>query len=90
MVDLRVRSGKDFPKSHGAYWELAPVWDAIATAFTWKRIEPLTVREARRLGFEARKAPAPADPDGSEMRCGRRTRIARRPRSLSGGSRRLP
>jgi hypothetical protein len=59
VVDLRVRSGKDFPKSHGAYWDLAPVWDAIATAFTWKRTEPLTVSEARRLGFEARRAPAP-------------------------------
>ena len=58
VVDLRVRSGKDFPKSHGGYWELEPVWDAIATAFTWRRVEPLTVREARRLGFEARKAPA--------------------------------
>jgi len=62
VVDLRVRSGKDFPKSHSAYWELEPVWDAIATAFTWKRVEPLTVREARRLGFEARKAPEPRDP----------------------------
>jgi hypothetical protein len=58
VVDLRVESGKDFPRSHSAYWELEPVWDAIATAFTWKRVEPLTVREARRLGFEARKAPA--------------------------------
>src|SRR6478735_6815429 len=57
VVDLRVHSGRDFPKSHGAYWELAAVWDAIATAFTWRRTEPLTVREARRLGFEARKAP---------------------------------
>ena len=57
VVDLRVRSGKDFPKSHGAYWDLDPVWDAIATAFSWKRVAPLTVREARRLGFEARKAP---------------------------------
>src|SRR6188508_3306720 len=37
VVDLRVRSGKDFPKSHGAYWELDPVWDAIETAFSWKR-----------------------------------------------------
>ena len=61
VVDLRVHSGKDFPKSHSAYWELDPVWDAIATAFTWKRVEPLTVREARRLGFEARKAPEPRD-----------------------------
>jgi len=60
VVDLRVHSGKDFPKSHGAYWELAPVWDAIATAFTWRRTTPLTVREARRLGFEARTAPAPS------------------------------
>ncbi len=60
VVDLRVRSGKDFPKSHSAYWELPPVWDAIATAFTWKRLEPLTVREARKLGFEARVAPKPA------------------------------
>ena len=24
VVDLRVHSGKDFPKSHSAYWELAP------------------------------------------------------------------
>ncbi len=58
VVDLRVSSGKDFPKSHSAYWELAPVWDAIATAFTWRRVEPLTVDEARKLGFEARKAPS--------------------------------
>jgi hypothetical protein len=57
VVDLRVQSAKDFPKSHSSYWEIGPVWDAIATAFTWKRVEPLTVREARRLGFEARKAP---------------------------------
>jgi hypothetical protein len=57
-VDLRVRGGKDFPRSHSAYWEIPAVWDAIATAFTWTRTEPLTVREARRLGFEARKAPA--------------------------------
>ena len=57
VVDLRVHSGLDFPKSHSAYWELAPVWDALATAFTWKRLPLLTVGEARRLGFEARKAP---------------------------------
>ena len=63
VVDLRVHSGADFPKSHSAYWELDPVWEAIATAFAWKRMEPLTVREARRLGFEARKAPVPKDPD---------------------------
>jgi hypothetical protein len=59
VVDLRVHSGADFPRSHSAYWDLDPVWDAIATALTWKRVEPLTVREARRLGFEARKAPVP-------------------------------
>ena len=35
VVDLRVQSGKDFPKSHSAYWELPAVWEAIATAFTW-------------------------------------------------------
>jgi hypothetical protein len=58
VVDLRVRSGLDFPKSHSAYWELGSVWDAIATAFTWRRLPLLTVAEARRLGFEARKAPA--------------------------------
>ena len=58
VVDLRVHSGRDFPRSHSAYWELGPVWDAIATAFAWKRTERLTVREARELGFEARKAPA--------------------------------
>ena len=56
VVDLRVRSGRDFPRSHSAYWGLDAVWDAIATAFTWRRTSPLTVREARRLGFEARKA----------------------------------
>jgi hypothetical protein len=61
VVDLRVRSGSDFPKSHSAYWELGSVWDAIATAFTWRRVEPLTVREARRLGFEARVAPIPRE-----------------------------
>jgi hypothetical protein len=27
-------------------------------------MEPLTVREARRLGFEARKAPVPKGADG--------------------------
>jgi hypothetical protein len=59
VVDLRVRSGKDFPKSHSAYWELPPLWDAIGTAFSWKRTEPLTVKEARDLGFEARRRPAP-------------------------------
>jgi hypothetical protein len=59
VVDLRVRSGKDFPKSHSAYWEIPAVWDAIGTAFSWRRTEPLTVREARRQGFEARKAPSP-------------------------------
>lgn len=58
VVDLRVSSGKDFPKSHSAYWELPPVWDAVATAFTWKRSVPLSVGEARKLGFEARKSPA--------------------------------
>ncbi|MEP6638264.1 MAG: hypothetical protein ABJC39_02860 [Chloroflexota bacterium] len=58
VVDLRVHSGADFPRSHGAYWGLDPVWDAIATAFDWRRVEPLTVREARKLGFEARRAPA--------------------------------
>lgn len=58
VVDLRIRSGKDFPRSHSAYWELAPVWDAIATAFTWRRAAPFTVGEARRQGFEARKAPS--------------------------------
>jgi hypothetical protein len=56
VVDLRVRSGRDFPRSHGAYWDLDPVWDAIATAFTWRRMSPLTVRQARKLGFEARTA----------------------------------
>ena len=59
VVDLRVRSGKDFPRSHSAYWEIGAVWDAIATAFGWKRTERLTVKQARDLGFEARKAPAP-------------------------------
>ncbi len=59
VVDLRVHSGRDFPRSHSAYWELAPVWDAIATAFAWKRTDQLTVKEARDLGFEARKAPTP-------------------------------
>ena len=61
VVDLRVQSGKDFPRSHSAYWDLAPVWDAIGTAFSWKRTERLTVKEARDLGFEARKRPAPRD-----------------------------
>ena len=59
VVDLRVHSGQDFPASHSAYWELAPVWDAIATVFGWRRTDRLTVREARRLGFEASKASTP-------------------------------
>ena len=59
VVDLRVQSGRDFPRSHSAYWELPAVWDAIATAFAWRRTDRLTVREARELGFEARKAPTP-------------------------------
>jgi hypothetical protein len=58
VVDLRVKGGKDFPRSHSAYWELDAVWDAIATAFTWRRVSPLTVGEARKLGFEARRAPS--------------------------------
>ena len=62
VVDLRVQSGRDFPRSHSAYWELGPVWDAIATAFSWKRTERMTVKEARDLGFEARKAPVRRDP----------------------------
>ena len=41
--------------------ERPAVWDAIATAFTWRRTEPLTVRAARRQGFEARKAPVRTD-----------------------------
>ena len=65
VVDLRVDSGLDFPKSHSAYWGLDPVWDAIATAFTWKRLPLLTVAQARRLGFEARKAPAPGPDRGA-------------------------
>lgn len=64
VVDLRVRTGKDFPKSHSAYWEQPAVWDAIATAFTWRRTERMTVREARQQGFEARKAPAPRPTSG--------------------------
>ena len=59
VVDLRVHSGKDFPRSHSSYGELAPLWDAIGTAFSWKRTEPLTVKEARDLGFEARKRAVP-------------------------------
>lgn len=59
VVDLRVHSGRDFPKSHSAYWDLPAVWDGLATAFSWKRTEPLTVKEARDLGFEARKRPVP-------------------------------
>ena len=58
VVDLRVQSGKDFPRSHSSYWELAPLWGAIGTAFSWKRTAPLTVKEARDLGFEARKRAA--------------------------------
>jgi len=57
VVDLRVHTGKDFPRSHSAYWERPAVWQAIATAFTWRRTERMTVREARLQGFEARKAP---------------------------------
>jgi hypothetical protein len=58
VVDLRVHSDKDFPVSHSSYWELPPVWDAIETAFGWKRTPLMTVQAARKLGFEARKAPA--------------------------------
>jgi len=58
VVDLRVRSGKDFPASHSAYWELPAVWDALGTVFGWRRTVPLTVRQARAQGFEARRATA--------------------------------
>jgi hypothetical protein len=61
VVDLRVHSGKDFPTSHSAYWEAPAVWQAIATAFSWRRMSPLTVRQARALGFEARKKAKPTD-----------------------------
>ncbi len=57
VVDLRVRSGRDFPASHSAYWELPAVWEALGTVFDWRRTAPLTVRQARALGFEARSAP---------------------------------
>jgi hypothetical protein len=66
VLDLRVRSGRDFPKSHGAYWELDAVWEAIATAFTWRRMTPLTVRQARKLGFEARTAPKRSTEEGAD------------------------
>ena len=92
VVDLRVRSGKDFPKSHGAYWDLDAVWDAIATAFTWRRVEPLTVREARRLGFEARMAPAATGEEtgrGLEMEGSGRRTLSPAAADLSGGSSRL-
>lgn len=58
VVDLRVTSGRDFPRSHSSYWELPAVWGALATAFTWRRTQSITVGEARKLGFEARKAPS--------------------------------
>ena len=58
-----MRTGKDFPKSHSAYWEQPAVWQAIATAFTWRRTERMTVREARLQGFEARKAPVRRHPE---------------------------
>jgi hypothetical protein len=56
VVDLRVRSGKDFPASHSAYWEVPAVWEAIATASRWRRTTTLTVRQARALGFEATRS----------------------------------
>jgi hypothetical protein len=58
VVDLRVHSDKDFPESHSAYWDQPAVWDAIASAFSWRRSPLMTVREARKAGFEARQAPA--------------------------------
>ena len=63
LVNLTLDTLEDLPRSCRmcVYWELDPVWDAIATAFSWRRVEPLTVREARRLGFEARVAPSPRD-----------------------------
>ena len=87
----------DFGDPIPPYLELAPVWDAIATAFTWKRTERLTVKEARDLGFEARKAPAPrsngrAEPTSNtcsillDRPCGRPTATspAGRPSTASG------
>lgn len=65
VVDLRIRSGRDFPRSHSAYWESPAVWDAIATAFSWRRSSPLTVKEARDRGFEARRAPTRRTADAS-------------------------
>lgn len=59
VVDLRVHSGRDFPRSHSAYWELPPVWDGIENAFSWKRTQRMTVKQARDLGFEARRRPTP-------------------------------
>lgn len=56
VVDLRVRSGRDFPASHSAYWDVPAVWDGIAAAFSWRRTTALTVRQARALGFEASNA----------------------------------
>ena len=50
-------SGKGLPRSHSANGSVDAL-DAIAKAVTWRRLAPLTVGEARKLGFEARKAPA--------------------------------
>ena len=59
VIDRRVQSGRDFPKSHSAYWEQPGTWESIAFAFSWRRTPPITVKEAREAGFEARKRPAP-------------------------------
>ena len=64
VVDLRVRTGKDFPKSHSAYWEQPAVWEAIATAFTWRRTERMTVREARAAGLRGAQGAGPTEPGG--------------------------
>ena len=63
VVDLRVHSERDFPKSHSAYWELGPVWDAIATAFSGSgpshspcaRHATSASRHARRLSVPTRR-----------------------------------
>ena len=58
VVDLRVHSGKDFPQLPQRVLGTRPGVGRHRHSVHLERTEPLTVREARALGFEARRRPA--------------------------------
>ena len=59
VVDLRVHSGRDFPRSHSAYWELGAGVGCDRDGVHLEADRAAHGPRGARAGFEARKAPAP-------------------------------